>query len=373
MIRAVSEFDVHFAIFSPHPHNFISWGIQPSTEPLTFNNKDDFMKFEYELQEKAPMIERVGTHCIIQIQKSALSFSSKNEQLMSESDDIVKMIQKRFLYMNYVGVPIFKEVPVTKQIGELHLFRTIPQLKQNLTFLDFNTILTRQGDFLIGFLLSVDIAKRSLALTRLANAPDQKEKQNLIFALKESCMWTLGREFMIGSESKHSTKFHFDELNMFVETMRLALHENKEWTVESLEEFIHRIKIYADRQYKVKDVLLFWVAHAKLQKKLNKKITLLMNFMTKETKEVAQRRAIMKKTIVDEYKTRKANYPKEIPKYVKATRVDLGLNTFKNLVGYKDMLQEKNLHEFFGAEAAHNKKMEELVELKRKLDAQLEV
>jgi hypothetical protein len=166
---------------------------------------------------------------------------------MSESDEIVKMIQKRFLYMNYVGVPIFKEVPATKQIGELHLFRTVPQLKQNLTFLDFNTVLTRHVDFLIGFLLSVDISKRSLALIRLANLPDQKEKQDLIFALKESCMWTLGREFMIGSESKHSTKFHFDDLNSFVETMRLALHENKEWTVETLEELIYRIKIYADR------------------------------------------------------------------------------------------------------------------------------
>jgi hypothetical protein len=81
----------------------------------------------------------------------------------------------------------------------------------------------------------------------------------------------------------------------------------------------------------------------------------------------------MKKTIVDEYVARKAKYPKEIPKYVKATRVNLDVNTFRMLVGFKDMLQEKNLHEFFSAEAAHNKKMEEMVELKRKLDAQLEV
>jgi hypothetical protein len=119
----------------------------------------------------------------------------------------------------------------------------------------------------------------------------------------------------------------------------------------------------------VKDVLLFWVAHAKLQKKLNKKINLLMNFMTKETKEVGQRRSIMKKAIVEEYVGRKQKYPKEIPKFVKATRVNLDLNTFRMLVGFKDMLQEKNLHEFFAAEVAHNKKMEELVELKRKLDA----
>jgi hypothetical protein len=54
---------------------------------------------------------------------------------------------------------------------------------------------------------------------------------------------------------------------------------------------------------------------------------------------------------------------------VKATRVNLDVNTFRMLVGFKDMLQEKNLHEFFAAEVAHNKKMEELVELKRKLDA----
>ena len=83
---------------------------------------------------------------------------------------------------------------------------------------------------------------------------------------------------------------------------------------------------------------MFWVAHAKLQKKLNKKITLLMNFMTKETKEVGQRRTIMKKAIVDEYVARKAKYPKEIPKYVKATRVNLDVNTFRMLVGFKDML-----------------------------------
>ena len=49
LIRAVSEFNVHFAIFSPHPHNFISWALQPSAEPMVFNNKDDFIKFEYEL------------------------------------------------------------------------------------------------------------------------------------------------------------------------------------------------------------------------------------------------------------------------------------------------------------------------------------
>jgi len=60
------------------------------------------------------MTERIGTSCVIGIQKAAISFSSKNEQLMSESDEIIKMIQKRFAYMNYLGVPLYKEVPNSK-------------------------------------------------------------------------------------------------------------------------------------------------------------------------------------------------------------------------------------------------------------------
>jgi hypothetical protein len=27
VIRAAGEFDVHFVVFSPHPHNFNSWGL----------------------------------------------------------------------------------------------------------------------------------------------------------------------------------------------------------------------------------------------------------------------------------------------------------------------------------------------------------
>ena len=186
-------------------------------------------------------------------------------------------------------------------------------------------------------------------------------------------MFTLGREFQIGSESKHSTKFHFDELNNFVEAMRLALHENKHWTVEHLEEFILRVKIFADRQYKFKDVLLFWVAHAKLQKKLKKRLEILTNFMCKESKDVKLRRDAMKKAINEEYVMRKKKYPKEIPKYMKASKIELDSNTFRNIVNVKQIIPEKTMLEFFQAEQAHNLKCAELVELKRQLDAQLEV
>jgi hypothetical protein len=58
------------------------------------------------------MINRLGTSCIIKIQ-TGFTFKSNNEKLMSVSNEIVEMIQKRFPYMNYVGVPIFKEVSGT--------------------------------------------------------------------------------------------------------------------------------------------------------------------------------------------------------------------------------------------------------------------
>lgn len=70
--------------------------------------------------------------------------------------------------MNYVGVPFYKEVAGTKQIGEIIMYRTIPVLSQNLTFFDFNTLLTRHVDFCIGFLITIDIKKRAHALLRMA-------------------------------------------------------------------------------------------------------------------------------------------------------------------------------------------------------------
>jgi hypothetical protein len=117
--------------------------------------------------------------------------------------------------------------------------------------------------------------------------------------------------------------------------MSLALNQNKTWTVESLEEFIYRIKVFADCQYKLKDALIFWVAHSKLQKKMNKKVTTLMNLLTTKTKEVKKKRDIMKTSIRDEFLARKAQYPKWIPKYVKATRLNLDVNTYRLISVFK--------------------------------------
>ena len=68
---------MHFVIFSPHPHNFIGWGLNASESPKTFENPDIFLKAEYEFQEKAPFGERVGSSDTVIIEKGALSFKSK--------------------------------------------------------------------------------------------------------------------------------------------------------------------------------------------------------------------------------------------------------------------------------------------------------
>jgi hypothetical protein len=93
--------------------------------------------------------------------------------------------------------------------------------------------------------------------------------------------------------------------------------------VKNLEEFILRIKNYANRQYKAKDVLIFWVARAKLNKQLNKKVGKLTDMMSKDNKEMKAKRDIIVKQIETDYQAKKKKYPAELPKYLFATRLDL--------------------------------------------------
>ncbi len=108
-----------------------------------FASADEFQKAEYDFQEKVPLTEKIGSHCVIATYKHTLSFKTKEEQINADLDATVKNIQQRFPFTNYVGVPVAKEVAATKQIGEIHLFRTIPLITSNLSFYNFNTILTR--------------------------------------------------------------------------------------------------------------------------------------------------------------------------------------------------------------------------------------
>ena len=73
------------------------------------------------------------------------------------------------------------------------------------------------------------------------------------------------------------------------------MNEQKDYSVKNLEEFILRIKNYANRQYKAKDVLIFWVARAKLNKQLNKKVGKLIDMMSKDNKEMKAKRDVIAK------------------------------------------------------------------------------
>ena len=126
-------------------------------EPPKFKDADEFIKAEYDFQDKVPMVEKIGSSCIIGVNKSALSFQKNQEKVLNSATEVVQKIKKRFPLMNYVGVPLFQEVQGTKQIGEVHMYRTIPVLTQNLSFMDFNDILPKHVDFCVGFLMSVDI------------------------------------------------------------------------------------------------------------------------------------------------------------------------------------------------------------------------
>lgn len=176
------------------------------------------------------MVEKIGSSCIINVNKSAISFKSKQEKVTATGAEVVQKIKKRFPLMNFIGVPQYQEVAGTKTIGEVHIFRTIPILSQNLTFMDFNTILTRHVDFCVGFLITIDIHKRAEALLRLSQS-DSTPKKDLLFALQESIMFTLCREIRLGTQSKHSRKFFFDNFTGLVDTFMHVLGEQKDWTV----------------------------------------------------------------------------------------------------------------------------------------------
>lgn len=129
-------------------------------------------------------------------------------------------------------------------------------------FFDFNTLLIRSVDFAVGVLISVSIKKRALALLRLAQ--EEQPRGDLLFALQESLIFTLGREFQIGVDSKHSRKFHFHQFSHFIDTVKETLEANKDWNVDKLEDFFVRLKFMAKRQSRLKDTFFFWIAHAKL-------------------------------------------------------------------------------------------------------------
>lgn len=82
-------------------------------------------------------------------------------------------------------------------------------------------------------------------------------------------MYTLGREIQIGCASKHSRKFHFDDFTCFINVIKTAIKEDKSINAKGMEEVFIRLKKISDKQSSFADYVVFWVAHAKLLRKLN--------------------------------------------------------------------------------------------------------
>ena len=95
-------------------------------------------------------------------------------------------------------------------------------------------------------------------------------------ALIDSITHTIVREIRVGTQSKHSKNFNFPKFQRFVDTVYKCLEENKDWKINGLEEFLVNFEFYAERQARFGDFLIFWTAHAKLKRMLQKKVEKLM-------------------------------------------------------------------------------------------------
>lgn len=53
------------------------------------------------------MIEKIGSSCIVNINKPMITLKTKQEKVISTAQELIGKIKKRFAHMNYVGVPLY--------------------------------------------------------------------------------------------------------------------------------------------------------------------------------------------------------------------------------------------------------------------------
>ena len=124
------------------------------------------------------------------------------------------------------------------------------------------------------------------------------------------------------------------------------LEADKSLNLNSIEEFMLRIKYSTKKHSRMKDTFFFWIAHAKLLRQMLNKLKTFLAFMPKESKENKARREATLKKIDEDYKARKKRYPREIPKFVKATKIDLEVPTYRLVFGAKNMITESEMTEY---------------------------
>ena len=65
---------------------------------------------------------------------------------------------------------------------------------------------------------------------------------------------------------------------------------------------------------------------------------MITDMMSKDNKEMKAQREVLAKQIEADYKARQKKYPRELPKYLFMTKLDLDQNTYRNLVSVKDLI-----------------------------------
>ncbi len=78
--------------------------------------------------------------------------------------------------------------------------------------------------------------------------------------------------------------------------------------------------------------------------------------MAKENKELKLKRKQMLQKIENDYLAKKKKYPAEIPKYAKATNLDLDSKTYKAIMNVKKILTPQEKDEILNNEQIHNQK-----------------
>ena len=79
LIRAISDFNIHFVIYSPLNHNPIGWSIGETSELVEFKNQEKFFDNEEIQYLKKSRNKKIGSSCLVPIERSMMLMSLKED------------------------------------------------------------------------------------------------------------------------------------------------------------------------------------------------------------------------------------------------------------------------------------------------------
>eukprot|EP00347_Sterkiella_histriomuscorum_P009216 403342079 len=375
MLRAISQHKVHFVIFSPNQHDYNAWvtkySFQQVEEQQSHKSIKHMISREYEEVDQ-PQNQIIGTSSSVVVEQKTLSFQSKMDQLNEIGKDNLSKVKRRFPCQSYVACPLFELDKKAKTLGKIVLMRTPAILSNFIQFRQFKDIMERPVQFAFPILNTIDITRRTKLFIQLSqeNLKTGDTSANLFSALEESIVFTLCREIQIGCASKHSKRFKFDDFTTFVTVLKDTMKSDRNLQVQGMEKVLLRIQKFSKRQEKFADVLLFWVAHAKLLRQLNSKLKSLVKLL-KTDSEGKKHQKIVKAEQRQEYREAKKLLP-GIPKYICTIRLSLiqiDHKTVWDQYGLKDFITEEQLRKYVENEVKALEQCEKIVsDIKKSVD-----